>query len=57
MPIRVMKLIGIDTIILTNAAGGINECFSVGDIMILKDHVNFPGFSGDSPLRGKNDDR
>lgn len=57
MPIRVMKLIGVKTVILTNAAGGINENYNVGDIMIVKDHINMPGFAGDSPLRGKNDER
>lgn len=57
MPVRVMKLVGIETVIITNAAGGINPEYHVGDIMIIKDHINFQGFAGDNPLRGKNDER
>lgn len=57
MPVRVMKLIGVKTLIVTNAAGGLNPNFRAGDIMIIKDHINFPGFSGDNPLRGRNDER
>lgn len=57
MPIRVMRLIDIRTVIITNAAGGINPEYQVGDIMIIKDHINFQGFAGDNPLRGKNDER
>jgi purine-nucleoside phosphorylase len=57
MPIRVMKLIGVQTAIITNAAGGINNSYKVGDIMIIKDHINLQGFAGDNPLRGRNDER
>jgi len=57
MPVRVMKLCGIEKLIVTNAAGGINPKFKVGDIMILKDHINIPGFSGKHPLNGPNDQR
>jgi len=57
MPVRVMKLMGIGKIIVTNAAGGLNPDYKVGDIMIIKDHVNIQGFAGDSPLRGRNDER
>ena len=57
MPVRVMKLCGIEKMIITNAAGGINPGFKVGDIMILKDHINLPGFAGKHPLHGPNDDR
>ena len=52
MPVRVMKLIGVESLIITNVAGSINPSFKVGDIMIIKDHVNFPGFAGKHPLNG-----
>jgi purine-nucleoside phosphorylase len=55
-PIRVMSLLGIETIILTNAAGGINPAYAVGDLMLLNDHINFLGMAGQHPLIGKNDD-
>lgn len=55
-PIRVMHFLGIKTLILTNAAGGVNTAYQVGDIMLLKDHINFPGLSGVSPLIGPNDE-
>ena len=57
MPVRVMKLIGIETLIVTNAAGGLNPKFKTGDVMILKDHINMPGFTGMHPLQGPNDNR
>ena len=57
MPVRVMKLIGIEVLIVSNAAGGLNPAYKTGDIMILKDHINIPGFSGLSVLRGPNDTR
>lgn len=49
--VRVMKMLGIDTLIVTNAAGGINTSFGVGDLMIITDHINF---SGNNPLIGEN---
>ena len=42
---------------VTNAAGGINQSFNVGDVMILKDHINFLSLAGANPLRGPNDQR
>ncbi|RWS24202.1 Purine nucleoside phosphorylase-like protein [Leptotrombidium deliense] len=57
MPVRVMKLLGVNTLIVTNAAGGINATFGVGDIMVIRDHINFPGLSGTNPLVGPNDER
>ncbi len=57
MPVRVMKLLGVKTLIVTNAAGGLNQNYKVGDIMIIKDHINLPSFGGNSPLNGKNDER
>lgn len=52
-----MHLLGVKTMIVTNAAGGINPSFNVGDIMILKDHINLLSLAGENPLRGPNDDR
>ncbi|XP_067218254.1 purine nucleoside phosphorylase 5b [Chanodichthys erythropterus] len=57
MPIRVFKLMGVETVLLTNAAGGLNQDFNVGDIMVIKDHINIPGFAGNNPLVGLNDER
>ena len=55
-PVRVLKLIGIDYIIITNAAGGLNkEKLKIGDFMIVSDHINLPGFSGVNPLVGPNE--
>ena len=52
-----MKLCGIEAVIVTNAAGGLNPKFGVGDIMMIKDHINIPGMSGQHPLKGPNDTR
>lgn len=57
MPVRVMKLVGVTHLIATNAAGGLNPTYKVGDIMIVKDHLNMMGFAGNNPLQGPNDDR
>jgi purine-nucleoside phosphorylase len=56
MPVRVMKLLGIEIFVVTNAAGGLNQSFSVGDLMLITDHINFPGMTGHSPLHGPNMD-
>ncbi|KAG5680207.1 hypothetical protein PVAND_009732 [Polypedilum vanderplanki] len=57
MPVRVMKFCGCTHLIATNAAGGLNSSYNVGDIMIVKDHINIMGFAGNSPLQGPNDHR
>lgn len=43
---------GVDTLVVTNAAGGLNREFEVGDIMLIRDHINLPGFSGWNPFKG-----
>lgn len=55
-PVRVMHFLGVDTLILTNAAGGIKTDMQTGDIMLINDHLNFMGFAGQSPLVGPNDE-
>uniref|UniRef100_A0A182PH60 Purine nucleoside phosphorylase n=1 Tax=Anopheles epiroticus TaxID=199890 RepID=A0A182PH60_9DIPT len=57
MPVRVMHLIGCTHLIATNAAGGANPKYRVGDIMLIKDHINLMGFAGNNPLQGPNDER
>lgn len=54
LPIRVMKRIGIDTLIVTNAAGAVNPDFEPGDLMLINDHINLIGMAGQNPLRGPN---
>jgi purine-nucleoside phosphorylase len=53
-PVRVMKALGIETLIVTNAAGGINPHFELADVVVIEDHINL---LPDNPLRGINDDR
>lgn len=50
-PVRVLKLLGIEKLFISNAAGGVNEQFEKGDLMIIKDHINL---LPESPLRGRN---
>jgi purine-nucleoside phosphorylase len=54
-PIRVMQFLGIQTLIITNAAGGLNLSFRAGDVMLITDHINLIGMAGRNPLRGPND--
>ena len=56
-PVRVFTVLGVPTLIATNAAGGLNKGYKVGDVMILDDHINLPGFAGLHPLKGPNDER
>ncbi|PJF40110.1 MAG: purine-nucleoside phosphorylase [Chloroflexi bacterium] len=54
-PIRIMHFLGVKTLILTNAAGGLNTNFRVGDLMLLNDHINLVGMTGTNPLIGPNE--
>jgi len=54
LPIRVMQRLGIEIMIVTNAAGGIADAHQPGDVMLITDHINMPGLVGKSPLHGPN---
>ncbi|MFL5787676.1 MAG: purine-nucleoside phosphorylase [Flavisolibacter sp.] len=53
-PIRVLKFLGVETLLISNAAGGVDPSLSIGDLMIITDHISF---ATKNPLLGKNDDR
>ena len=54
LPVRVMRRLGVQTLIVTNAAGGVNPAYQVGDIMAIEDHINLVGMAGANPLSGPN---
>ncbi|MFO7624296.1 MAG: purine-nucleoside phosphorylase [Anaerolineales bacterium] len=54
LPVRVMQRLGIQILIITNAAGGVNPDYEPGDLMLITDHLNLIGMAGLSPLRGPN---
>lgn len=57
LPIRIMKRMGVKIFIATGTCGALNETYRVGDFMIIKDQMNFPGFALDNPMRGYKDDK
>jgi purine-nucleoside phosphorylase len=57
LPVRVMRQLGAHTLIVSNAAGGVNPTYHPGDFMLLRDHIFFPGLAGANPLIGPNDER
>jgi purine-nucleoside phosphorylase len=56
MPVRVMKRLGVEILVVTNAAGAINPDFEPGDVMLITDHIGLIGMTGNNPLRGANID-
>lgn len=56
LPVRVMQRLGLEIMIVTNAAGGVNPEFTPGDVMLITDHLNIMGMSGFNPLMGPNID-
>ncbi|HEU0167814.1 MAG TPA: purine-nucleoside phosphorylase [Chloroflexota bacterium] len=56
-PTRVLAQLGVRTLIVSNAAGGLNLSFRPGDLMLIADHIFLPGIAGLNPLAGPNDDR
>ena len=54
LPVRVMQKLGIEIIVITNAAGAVNPDYDPGDLMLLSDHLNLVGMAGHNPLRGPN---
>ena len=55
-PVRVMRALGIEALVVSNAAGGLNPAFATGDLMLIRDHIFLPGLAGHNPLFGANDD-
>lgn len=54
LPLRVMNRLGVETLIVTNAAGAVNPDFVPGELMLITDHINLMGMAGVNPLRGPN---
>lgn len=56
-PIRVLQALGVQILIVTNAAGGLEPTWAAGDVMVISDHISLPGLAGFNPLMGPNDTR
>jgi purine-nucleoside phosphorylase len=56
-PVRVMQMLGARTLVVSNAAGGVNPEYRPGDFMLIRDHISMPGLAGINPLVGPNDER
>lgn len=56
-PVRVMQRLGLEILIVTNAAGAVNPAYEPGEVMLITDHLNLLGMAGESPLRGPNFDQ
>lgn len=56
-PVRVLQALGVKILMVTNAAGGLNPTFRVGDLMLIVDHIGLLNMTGLNPLRGPNDER
>jgi len=56
LPVRVMQRLGLEMLIVTNAAGGVNDNFEPGDVMLISDNLNLMGMTGANPLMGPNID-
>ncbi|GAC1425881.1 MAG: purine-nucleoside phosphorylase [Ktedonobacteraceae bacterium] len=56
-PVRVMRMLGAQVLLASNAAGGVNPIYNPGDFMLLRDHISIPGLAGANPLMGANEER
>jgi len=56
-PVRVLQELRVDTLIVSNAAGGLNGAFEASDLMLIRDHIFLPGLAGQNPLRGPHDEQ
>jgi purine-nucleoside phosphorylase len=54
-PVRTLRRLGAELLIITNAAGGLNPAYQPGDLMALRDHINLPGLAGQNPLIGSDE--
>ena len=54
LPIRVLSRLGVKTMLMTNAAGGVDKSFEIGDVMAIEDHISFPNLAGINALSGPN---